>query len=342
MIMPNTSGGRRSGKAGSRHDAAGVSTGSAPPAKQARAMGIHRGQLRREAAQQVIHGGALAGVPEAYDVLMTGVADISAIIPQDVEKPFPLNDIPTLPFLSSVTGPDATKAWFDSLYMKGYLDEEYGDMKVILLYLGAGDDFLSTKPVNSIADLKGLKVCTGGGIARIELLKQTGGVSVFAPPPEVYTALQKGTAEAVHITGMGIGEFHWDEFVQYMIQPLRMGRMTTLVGLNMDVYNKMPDDVKAMIDDKDAVRAFSVKAVQAFVDEYDNVIKNWYAAGAESIEWSPEALAELDALMAPAWENWIAEKEAQGVPAREAIDEFYNGLKALGADKPFIGYTPGG
>jgi len=64
--------------------------------------------------------------------------------------------------------------------------------------------------------------------------------------------------------------------------------------------------------------------------------------GGQFIDWSPEAMAELEELIAPIWEEWIAEKEAMGLPAREAVDSFYNGLVELGIEKPALGYTPGG
>jgi len=53
-------------------------------------------------------------------------------------------------------------------------------------------------------------------------------------------------------------------------------------------------------------------------------------------------MAELEELIAPIWEEWIAEREAMGFPAREAIDAYYNGLKERGIEKPALGYTPGG
>ena len=112
--------------------------------------------------------------------------------------------------------------------------------------------------------------------------------------------------------------------------------------MNMDTYNSMPDDVKAIIDDKMAVREFSLNTIAAFENVYDMVLQGWLDAGGERIEWTPEAIAELDELMAPVWDNWIAEKEAQGLPARQVIDEYYNALKALGEEVPAIGYTPGG
>ena len=47
------------------------------------------------------HGGVLAGIPQSYDVVASGVADISEIICMDVEKPFPLTDIPSMPFFNA-------------------------------------------------------------------------------------------------------------------------------------------------------------------------------------------------------------------------------------------------
>jgi TRAP-type C4-dicarboxylate transport system substrate-binding protein len=291
---------------------------------------------------EVIHGGALAAIPEAYDVMATGVADISLMVPQDVEKPFPLTDAPSLPFFTSIRSDVAAKAWFDNVIKAGYLDEEYKDMKVVMTYAAIGDDFLTADPVYNVADLNGLKVTSGGGPTKVPFLKSVGAVGVFAGPPEVYEMLQKGIVEGAFCTGLGIAEFHWDEYVNYLIEPLRIGRVVHRVGMNLDTYNKMPDDVKAIVDSMDANGEYSLQIAKDFEDYYRGVMQEWLSTKGEIIEWSPEAMAELNETVVPIWENWIADKEAQGLPAREVVDAFYNGLKALGIEEPTVGYTPGG
>jgi TRAP-type C4-dicarboxylate transport system substrate-binding protein len=271
--------------------------------------------------------------------MVNGVADISVFVPQDVEKPFPLLNVPALPF-TKVRSEVAAKSWFENVYKKGYLDKEFEDIKVILIYAAIGDDFLTAKPINSIADLKGLKMAAGGGPTKAPFLKSVGAVAVFAPPPAVYENLQKGIADGAFVTGLGLAEFHWDEYLKYLIEPLRMGSVLHVVGMNKDVYNRMPADVKAILDGMDANGQYSLKIAKDFEDVYQGVMDAWLATKGESIDWTPAAKGELDAVVAPIWTNWIADMNAQGLPAKEVIDAYYNGLKALGIADPAVGYTP--
>ena len=288
----------------------------------------------------VQHGGVLAGIPQSYDVVRSGVADFSDIITQDVEKPFPLTDIPGLPFFHQ-PAEVYTKAWFNNVYKKGYLDKEFSDVKLVFQFVAMGEDFLSAKPVNSVADLKGLKVVIGGGPTKAKLTKSLGAVGVFGGPPDAYMMLQKGIAEAIFIAGLGLKEFHWDEFIHYIIDPLRVGSVIHTVAMNKNTYKKMPDDVKAIIEDMNAHGQYSLKMASAFENIYRSVLQTWLDEGGTLIKWSEEEKTKLNEVAALLWKEWIETQEAKGVPARKVINEYYNGLKALGAENPALGYTPG-
>ena len=287
----------------------------------------------------VQHGGVLAGIPQSYDVVLSGVADISEVICMDVEKPFPLTDIPSMPFFNTPAD-ISTKAWLDNVFNKGYLDKEFSDVKLLFQFIPMGEDFLTPKPVKSMADLKGLKVCIGGGPIKGKLMKAVGAVGVFGGPPDAYMMLQKGIAEAVFISGLGLKEFHWDEFIHYIIEPLRLGVAVHSVVMNKDTYNRLPDDVKAILEEMNADGRYALKAAKGFQDIYDATLKTFVAEGGKYIDWNKEEKAELDKLAASIWEEWIKTQESRGIEAKKVIDAYYNGLKALGVEDPALGYRP--
>jgi len=296
---------------------------------------------------EVVHGGALAAIPEAYDVVLGGIADISNIVTQDVEKPFPMAEVTALPWRYSPMDV-ATEAMFFNVYKEGYLDKDYADVKILYTHVSPQDDFITINPVYNVADAKGIKMVAGGGPGKPKVMQRLGGVPVFGVPPEAYTMVQKGITDGMYISGMGLKEFHWYELVNYIIEPLRLGHVVFIVAMNMDTFNKMPDDVKAIIDEMNAEGQYNMKVAVPFQGAYEGAIEFFLAEGGtegqggQIIEWSPEAMAELEELIAPIWEEWIAEKEAMGLPAREAVDTYYNGLKERGIEKPALGYTPGG
>jgi TRAP-type C4-dicarboxylate transport system substrate-binding protein len=286
------------------------------------------------------HGGVLAGIPQSYDVVASGVADISEIICMDVEKPFPLTDIPSMPFFN-VPADVATKAWFNGVYKKGYLEKEFSDVKLLFQFIPMGEDFLTVKPINNLAEMKGLKVCIGGGPTKGSLMKSVGAVGVFGGPPDAYMMLQKGIAEAVFISGLGLKEFHWDEFIHYIIEPLRVGTAVHTIAMNKGTYNKLPDDVKAVIEEMNADGRYSLKLAKGMEDIYRVTLKTWFGEGGKSIDWNEAEKAKLNDAATSLWNDWIAKQEGRGVPVKRVIDAYYNGLKALGVENPALGYSPG-
>ena len=173
-------------------------------------------------------------------------------------------------------------------------------------------------------------------------MKALGAVGVFGGPPDAYMMLQKGIAEAVFISGLGLKEFHWDEFIHYIIDPLRVGTAVHTVAMNKNTYMKLPDDVKAILEDMNADAQTSLKLSAAFENIYQAVIKDYLSTGGgQLIKWSDAENAKLNLAAADLWKNWIATQEKKGIPAREVIDAYYNGLKALGDENPALGYTPG-
>ena len=285
------------------------------------------------------HGGVLAGIPQAYDVAVSGVAEISECITQDVEKPFPLTNIPSLPF-NNATGADYTRAWHKHVVAKGMLDKEFGGVKLLFQYCGMGEDFLTMKPIRNIDDLKGVKISIGGGPTKAKLMKAVGAVGVFGGPPEIYMMLQKGIVDGSFISGLGLKEFHWDEFVRYNIEPLRVGTVVHSVVMNKKAYQKLSDEAKAAIDELNKDGQFSVKLASDFDAMYQAALNGFLNDMGETIHWTPAETARLDEITRPIWQEWISEQEAKGVSVKPVINAFYDGLKELGMNDPALGYSP--
>jgi TRAP-type C4-dicarboxylate transport system substrate-binding protein len=113
------------------------------------------------------------------------------------------------------------------------------------------------------------------------------------------------------------------------------------LAMNKNTYNKLPDDVKAIIEEMNANGRYSIKQAAAFENIYQATLQRWLKEGGKMIQWSEEETAKLNKVAAQLWKEWIETQEAKGIPARKVIDEYYNGLKALGVKNPALGYTPG-
>ena len=56
--------------------------------------------------------------------------------------------------------------------------------------------------------------------------------------------------------------------------------------------------------------------------------------------WSDADIAEVNSAFSKITQKVIDDTAAQGLPAKEMVDEYYNALKAQGVANPIIGYTP--
>ena len=105
---------------------------------------------------------------------------------------------------------------------------------------------------------------------------------------------------------------------------------------------RIPDRIEIIKWINEAMPDYSVRA-GALYDDYcaggEKLFREW---GGDFLEWTPEALAEMENLYAPAFDEWIAMAEGKGHPAKQGLDDFYTILQELGVEKPAIGYTPGG
>ena len=199
-----------------------------------------------------------------------------------------------------------------------------------------GEDFLTVEPVRSVDDLKGLKIIIGGGPTKSKLVKDLGAVGVFGGPPDAYMMLQKGIVDAVFISALGLKEFHWDEYINFIIAPLRVTSAVHSVLMNKKTYNKLPTDVKKIIEEMNVDAQISIKLSAGFDSLYQPAVQKFLNDGGEIIEWDDQKLEELNTLAKPLWTEWIERHEKNGIPAKEVIDAFYHALKAQGVENPAL------
>jgi len=288
---------------------------------------------------EVVSGGALASIPEAYDKVANGIVDIAMFVAQDVQKPFPVINMSALPW-SHLPGQVYTEAWKKAIAPKGYMDKELTGVKLVIQYWGPGEDWFTMDPINKMADMQGVKMLGGGGV-KPDIAKALGAVWVFGGPPDAYEKLQKNIVRGVAISGLGLEEFHWSDYLKYLIDPLRMTGVIHNVVINKAAYDKLPADVKTILDNMDKDGKYSMKAATDFEALCAGTIDTWLKSGKGTlIKWSPEELTKLNAIIAPIWDAQIKSMNDQGAPATQVINDFYNALKGMGIATPAVGYTP--
>ena len=115
----------------------------------------------------------------------------------------------------------------------------------------------SNKPINTLSDLKGMKIRAGGRVAGA-ILKELGAAHVMLAGGEVYQALEKGVIDAAEMshpqTDWGLG-LH--EVTKYWCVPNWINNGNILgVMINKKSWDSLPDNLKTSL--KTAAMATSV------------------------------------------------------------------------------------
>ena len=106
--------------------------------------------------------------------------------------------------------------------------------------------FISREPLNTVQELKGLKI-RGSGAAP-DLITNLGAVPVTLAPAELYMALQTGTVDGVIMPNYTIGTLNlWDVAKGLMGPPF--GQVAGDMYVNLEVYNGLSDDLKEIVEE---------------------------------------------------------------------------------------------
>jgi TRAP-type C4-dicarboxylate transport system substrate-binding protein len=277
---------------------------------------------------------ALGPMPEFYNMVTSGTCDMIPYLSFMRPGLTPVLDVSGLPFSQTDTLSGA-RAWREVL-KKGYLDKELSEVKTVMIVCTRGTTIMSTKPIKTLADFKGLKIHAGTA-SMVEVVTALGAIPSNVPPMDLYPALQKNVITAATGTPVMLDSLKINEVVKYLIPAFCT--LAQPYFMNKDFWNKLPPDIQAIIDDmsvkySERMAALHDKANQTAID-------NFLAKGGDVSPLSETVLTSMDPLLANVWQKYISDNSAKGIPVKEVVDLVWNTLKANGVARPAVGYTPG-
>jgi TRAP-type C4-dicarboxylate transport system substrate-binding protein len=263
-------------------------------------------------------GAQMGPTPQHYDFARTGQADVSWFLHGATPGRFPLTELIQLPYLVG-SAEIGTKTLNDKDLRAKYLDAEHRGVKVLLLLTHQPGNVHSTKkPIRTTEDMKGMRIRFASPTIR-DFVAALGGTPVGVPPTEIAETLQKGTIEGVFIDYGGAGiAFKLGGIIKYSTE-MYSYVSSFGVGMNPDFYNKLPPDLKKLVDD-------SVVGVEKEVGEAWDALdvpgkKLIVDGGAEVIALSPEENAKFRRIGSQVTFTRIKELEDKKLPARAVYDQ---------------------
>lgn len=259
--------------------------------------------------------------PQLFDQAVDGVADIVETIPTYQAGRFTKSEVFELPFMVKSSENGSPALW--DYIQKNALDE-YKGIKLLFVHLHDGNQMhFGKKSVNSLDDLKGLKLRAPSRIAA-KTLAALGAIPVQIPMPSVPEAVAKGVVDGTSIP--------WEISTSIKLQEICKTHTETgpthakhansifVFAMNAAKYNSLPAELKKVIDQNSGVETSkwagkvldgtTANARKIALDRHNtfNILSD-----AEYNRWV-KATANVD-------DGWIKEVSAKGVNGRALLDE---------------------
>ena len=187
---------------------------------------------------------SLVKIGESMDALRTGAVEMAGFpigLFASMDRRFAAAE---LPFLANNAEADAALQ-VELMPLYSEIMEKKFNSKAIISFTCLALDVISTKPIKTAADWKGLLVQSVSPQSA-KFIEYMGGAPVAMPFSEGYQALQKGVVNASMQSSPMMIMFKMNEVAQYVIRGYLIPA-AMIIAINMDVYRKMPGELQKSI-----------------------------------------------------------------------------------------------
>lgn len=257
--------------------------------------------------------------PELVSQVQDGVADIIWVVAGYTPGRFPQLEVFELPFM--MTDAEATSRAYWNYAEANMMDKDFKDLKILGVWVHGPGVIHSSKPIDEVADLDGLKV---RGPTRIitGMLGELGASPVGMPVPAMPEALSKGVIDA--------GVIPWEVTAALKVPELVENHTTFgddalyttafIFAMNKEKYESLPDDLKAAIDGESGAD-FSALAGKTMQDSDGPARKLAEDRGNNIIDLTAEQVAEWKQAASAVEANWIADMNDKGFDGQALVDQ---------------------
>ena len=240
----------------------------------------------------------------------------------------PANTALDLPFLP-LSNPQIELKVHETFYNDPYIKKELGEWNAFAFlptvlpqyeFVGRG------KPPTTIEGFKGLRVRALGGMG--DAMRKLGAIPTSVPATEVYTALERGTVDAVSFPATySHAAYRTYEIGDWYTTNMAFGTVGCPIIMAVDAYAKLPAQYKKLLEE---AKPLAIKAMlEAYAAADKKNIPLFKKEGLKFITYTDAELARFRKIAAePVWEEWVKANAAKGVPAQHLLDLILETAKA--------------
>lgn len=262
--------------------------------------------------EMYLGGSAFANPTKLYEQVERGITDYTWAVLSYSPGRFKLTEVIGLPLLVE---DQVVAARVLNANLEKYLSDEFKGVHVLALAVISPNQWHLREPINSIEDLKGLRLRTSSSAVG-DALSALGAAPVSMPVTEQYENLQRGVIDGSVAPWATVAAFRLNEVTKAHV-PASFGASVGVLALSKKFYNGLPEDLRTMIDEEFSGPELGARISNCWNKVGEFAIGLTKKAGSQITELSDADKAILVEKVQPVINGVLDDLEARGMPARE-------------------------
>jgi TRAP-type transport system periplasmic protein len=282
---------------------------------------------------QEAFGGTLYRANATLSSVEDGITDIGWVFSMLEGGQLPLSQVSSFTPFATNNPPAQLQVMWDLLENNADFANEWSQYGLVVLGLTATDsyDIYTTRPVNSVADLAGMKISAPGALAN--WLRGTGATAVDGALTTYYTDIQTGVSDGTLSLALGILPTRTYEVAPYITRVDMGTAFSGAIAINSDSWDALPDEVQAAM--REAGRHYTEAHGRDLIERREFALNRMVELGAG--QSTPVTITVLPEAERAAWVanlpdvagEWVA---SRGPAAGAFLQAYMAGLRAAGEE----------
>lgn len=285
---------------------------------------------------QEAFGGQLYKANATLTSVEEGITDIGWVFSFLESAKLPLSQASSYAPFATANPPIQLEVMWDLLENDEAFRHEWEQYNLKVLGLTSTDsyDVYTKEPISSLADLDGMKLSAPGVLG--SWLQGTGANAVDGSLTTFYTDIQTGVSDGVLSLALGVLPSKLYEVAPYITRVDIGVAFSGAVAINRDAWDALPEEVQnAMVE---AGKFYTEAHGEDLLERHEAALQKMLEVGAD--QTPPVTMTEMSQEDRAAWVNgmpniaaeWAADVEARGLPARDFLAAYMEGLRTRGEE----------
>ena len=272
----------------------------------------------------------LGKAKDMAQLTVAGVADVAYVVPSYSSDKYPLTAAAELPGVFQ-TQCQGSLAYYKISHNGGILEtKEFlpnGLRPLVTIALPAYQILLGNpRPVNSAADLAGLKIRTAGGAMDL-MMRAIKGVPVRMSAPEIYESITRNTIDGIVLSYQSSVSYDLGKLLKSGTVGMNYGTAVFIYGIGENKWKTLPENVKKAM--TQAGEQVTREGCKRFEDGEKAAAEKIKSQGMKVIAFSDADKKFFNDAFAGVADEWVKETDKRGKPATETLKAFKAALEPV-------------